>query len=109
MAENRVETNAHNACSGAASNAIHGHINDFLVCAGLRSGVGKGELPCFTAVRAEITLMPRKTFAVTHHAFSSEAGGAADGDGSHRITSKTPTYTKSVSCVSIPHNRTIHI
>ncbi|WP_064772374.1 IS1-like element transposase, partial [Escherichia coli] len=31
MAENRVEANAHNAGGCPASNAIHGHINDFLV------------------------------------------------------------------------------
>eukprot|EP01132_Coremiostelium_polycephalum_P011865 gene11864-14511_t len=37
-----------------ASNAIHGHINDFLVRTGLRSGVSELQLPCFTAVRAEI-------------------------------------------------------
>ncbi len=33
-----------------ASNTIHGHINDFLVRTGLRSGISEGELPCFTAV-----------------------------------------------------------
>ncbi len=37
MAENRVEANAHNAGGCPASNAIHGHINDFLVRTGLRS------------------------------------------------------------------------
>ncbi|EPD0650392.1 UDP binding domain-containing protein, partial [Escherichia coli] len=37
------------------------------------------------------------TFTVTHHAFSSGAGGTTDGDGSHGSTSKTPSYTKSVS------------
>ena len=57
MAENRVEANAHNAGSCPASNAIHGHINDFLVRTGLRSGVSELQLPCFTAVRAEIALM----------------------------------------------------
>ncbi|ENB29224.1 insA N-terminal domain protein, partial [Escherichia coli BCE032_MS-12] len=31
-----VEANAHNAGSCPASNAIHGHINDFLVRTGLR-------------------------------------------------------------------------
>ena len=39
MAENRVEANAHNAGGCPASNAIHGHINDFLVRTGLRGGV----------------------------------------------------------------------
>ena len=53
MAENRVEANAHNAGSCPASNAIHGHINDFLVRTGLRSGVSELQLPCFTAVRAD--------------------------------------------------------
>lgn len=97
MAKNRVEANAHNPGGGTASDAIHGHINDFLVCAGLRGGVSEAELPCFTAVRAEIPLMPGSTFAVTVHTFSSEAGGTTDGDGSHRSNSKTPSYTKSVS------------
>ncbi|CAM3775318.1 hypothetical protein ESCO111120_07850 [Escherichia coli] len=41
MAENRVEANAHNAGGCPASNAIHGHINDFLVRTGLRSGVSE--------------------------------------------------------------------
>ncbi len=52
MAENRVEANAHNAGGCPASNAIHGHINDFLVRTGLRSGVSELQLPCFTAVSA---------------------------------------------------------
>ena len=64
---NRVEANAHNAGSYPASNAIHGHINDFLVRTGLRSGVSELQLPCFTAVRAEIALMSGSAFAVTHH------------------------------------------
>ncbi len=38
---NRVEANAHNACTGATSDAIHGHINDFLVRTGLRGGVSE--------------------------------------------------------------------
>ncbi len=58
MAENRVEANAHNAGGCPASNAIHGHINDFLVRTGLRSGVSELQLPCFTAVRAEIARCP---------------------------------------------------
>ncbi len=53
MAENRVEANAHNAGGCPASNAIHGHINDFLVRTGLRSGVSELQLPCFTAVREQ--------------------------------------------------------
>ncbi len=65
MAENRVEANAHNAGGCPASNAIHGHINDFLV------RTGKLQLPCFTAVRAEIALMSGGAFAVTHHPVSS--------------------------------------
>ncbi len=40
-------------------------------CTGLRSGVSELQLPCFTAVRAEIALMSGSTFTVTHHAFSS--------------------------------------
>ena len=71
MAENRVEANAHNAGGCPASNAIHGHINDFLVRTGLRSGVSELQLPCFTAVRAEIALMSGGAFAVTHHPVSS--------------------------------------
>ena len=46
----------------------------FLVRTGLRSGVSELQLPCFTAVRAEIALMSGGAFAVTHHAFSSGAG-----------------------------------
>ena len=69
--ENRVEANAHNAGGCPASNAIHGHINDFLVRTGLRSGVSELQLPCFTAVRAEIALMSGSAFAVTHHPVSS--------------------------------------
>ena len=41
MTENRVEANANNACTGATSDAIHGHINDFLVRTGLRGGVSE--------------------------------------------------------------------
>ncbi|ERB15230.1 hypothetical protein G919_03830 [Escherichia coli UMEA 3151-1] len=41
MAENRVEANAHNAGGCPASNAIHSHINDFLVRTGLRGGVSE--------------------------------------------------------------------
>lgn len=80
MAQNGVETHVHYACGGAATDAVHGHINDFLVCTGLRSGISELKLPCFTAVRAEITLMPGSTFAITHHAFSRGTGGTADGD-----------------------------
>ncbi|OJR85664.1 hypothetical protein BK390_12880 [Escherichia coli] len=54
-------------------------------------------MPCFTAVRAEIALMSGSAFAVTHHAFSSGAGRTADRNRSHWSTSKTPSYTKSVS------------
>ncbi|MDD8376759.1 YrhA family protein [Escherichia coli] len=36
-------------------------------------------------------------FAVTHHPVSSGAGGTADRNRSHWSTSKTPSYTKSVS------------
>ncbi len=69
---NRVEANnAHNAGCCPASNAIHGHINDFLVRTGLRSGVSELQLPMFTAVRAEIALMSGGAFAVTHHPVSS--------------------------------------
>ncbi len=37
----------------------------------LRSGVSELQLPCFTAVRAEIALMSGGAFAVTHHPVSS--------------------------------------
>src|SRR5699024_410935 len=60
-------------------------------------GVSELQLPCFTAVRAEIALMSGSAFAVTHHAFSSGAGRTADRNRSHWSTSKTPSYTKSVS------------
>ncbi len=56
-------------------NAIHGHINDFLVRTGLRSGVSELQLPCFTAVRAEIALMSGGAFAVTHHPSVAEQEG----------------------------------
>ena len=48
-------------------------------------------------MRAEIALMSGSAFAVTHHAFSSGAGRTSDGNGSHASTSKSPSYTKSVS------------
>jgi len=38
MAENGVEVNAHSAGGATASDAIRGHINDFLMCTGLRGG-----------------------------------------------------------------------
>ena len=60
-----------NASTGTASNAIHSHINDILVCSGLRGGVSEADLPCFTTVSAEIALMSGSAFTVTHHAFSS--------------------------------------
>lgn len=41
MAENRVEANAYNAGGGTAPDAIHGHINDFLMRTGLRGGVSE--------------------------------------------------------------------
>ena len=71
MPENRVEANAHNAGTGTAPNPIHSHINDFLMCTGLRGGVSEADLPCFTAVRAEIALMSGSAFTVTHDAFGS--------------------------------------
>ncbi len=64
-----------------ASNAIHGHINDFLVRTGLRSGVSELQLPCFTAVRAEIALMSGGAFAVTHHTSVPAVPGAASDSG----------------------------
>lgn len=57
MPENSVQTNADNTCTGSASNAIQGHINDFLVCTGLGGGIGESELPCLTTLLAEIALM----------------------------------------------------
>ncbi|OIY25569.1 hypothetical protein BJK32_04035 [Escherichia coli] len=63
----------------------------------MRSGVSELQLPCFTAMRAEIALMSGSAFAVTHHAFSSGAGRTSDGNGSHASTLKSPSYTKSVS------------
>ncbi|OKX66813.1 hypothetical protein AWP95_20485 [Escherichia coli] len=60
-------------------------------------------MPCFTAMRAEIALMSGSAFAITHHAFSSGAGGTADRNRSHWSTSKTPSYTKSVSWQHHPH------
>ncbi|MDA2003162.1 hypothetical protein PDL69_30155, partial [Bacillus cereus] len=68
----------------------------------MRSGVSELQLPCFTAVRAEIALMSGSAFAVTHHAFSSGAGRTSDGNGSHASTLKSPSYTKSVSWQHYP-------
>ncbi len=42
-----------------ASNAIHGHINDFLVRTGLRSGVSELQVPCFTAGESREYLISR--------------------------------------------------
>lgn len=39
---------------GPASNAIHGYINDFLVCAKLAGGIGDSDLPCLTTLLAEV-------------------------------------------------------
>nr|AFP49208.1 delta-InsB [Citrobacter freundii] len=76
MAENRVEANAHNAGGCPASNAIHGHINDFLVRTGLRSGVSELQLPCFTAVRAEIALVSgRDIFPGNYFTQNNKASG----------------------------------
>nr|QIQ14919.1 hypothetical protein [Klebsiella pneumoniae] len=47
---------------------------------GLRSGVSELQLPCFTAVRAEIALMSGSAFAVTHHPVSSTLSDASDYD-----------------------------
>ncbi len=71
MGVKRVAGNGQKGGGWPASNAIHGHINDFLVRTGLRSGVSELQLPCFTAVRAEIALMSGGAFAVTHHPVSS--------------------------------------
>ncbi|OJO04722.1 transposase [Escherichia coli] len=71
MTSSLVAAYAHYGGCCPASNAIHGHINDFLVRTGLRSGVSELQLPCFTAVRAEIALMSGSAFAVTHHPVSS--------------------------------------
>ena len=70
--ENAVNTSAGGqSLTKETTDAIHGHINDFLVRTGLRSGVSELQLPCFTAVRAEIALMSDGAFAVTHHPVSS--------------------------------------
>lgn len=64
MADNSAESDAHNPGGCTASDAIHGHINDFQVFAGLRAGVSELKLPDFTTERAEITLMADGTFAI---------------------------------------------
>jgi hypothetical protein len=71
MAENRVEANAHNAGGCPASNAIHGHINDFLVRTGLRSGVSEPAVAMFYGSESREALMSGSAFAVTHHPVSS--------------------------------------
>ncbi len=50
--------------------------SDVIVCAEMDEqwgyvGVSELQLPCFTAVRAEIALMSGSAFAVTHHPVSS--------------------------------------
>jgi len=67
------------------------------VCTGLGCDVGEIELPCLTTLFAEITLMAGSTFAITDKAFSYGTGGTAHGDGSHRSTSKTPSYIESIN------------
>ena len=52
--------------------------------------------------------MSGSTFTVTHHAFSSGAGRTSDGNGSHGSTSKTPSYTKSVSWHHYPFAQQFH-
>ncbi len=42
---------------------IKRHVDNFLVRTGLMSGVSELQLPCFTAVRAEIALMSGSAFA----------------------------------------------
>ncbi len=71
MAENRAEANAHNAGGCPASNAIHGHINDFLVRTGLRSGVSELQLLMFYGSESRDSADVRRCFAVTHHPVSS--------------------------------------
>ena len=71
MAENRVEANAHVVGGCPESKSIHRTIYDFLVRTGLRRAVRDLQLPCFTAERAEIALMPGSAFAATHHPVSS--------------------------------------
>jgi len=60
-------------------------------------------------MRAEIALMSGSAFAVTHHAFSSGAGRTSDGNGSHASTSKSPSYTKSVSWQHYQQLRLINV
>ncbi len=49
-----------------------GHINNFLVCAGRRYGVGESQLPGLSTARTKTELMIGNTFAVTHHTSSNE-------------------------------------
>ncbi len=62
MAENRVEANAHNAGGCPASNAIHGHINDFLVRTGLRSGVSELQFAMFYGSESRDSADVRRCF-----------------------------------------------
>ncbi len=71
MSEIRVQAHANDAGVCRSSTAVHGLISDFLVRTGLRGGVSELQLPCFTAVRAEIALVSGSAFAVTHHPVSS--------------------------------------
>lgn len=72
MPENGVQTNTDNASTSTASNTIHRHIDNFLMCTGLGGGVAESELPCITALFAEIALMASSTFTVTDNAFVME-------------------------------------
>ncbi len=56
MAENGVETNAHNACGGTASGAVHRHINNDLLGFGFSAVVAIAELEGFQAVFTAIKL-----------------------------------------------------
>ena len=85
----------------ATSDAIHYHINDFLVRTGLRGGV-RTVVAMFYGNESRDSADVRQCFAVTHHAFSSGAGRTSDGNGSHASTLKSPSYTKSVSWQHYP-------
>ena len=71
MAENRVEATPIMRAVARHPTPFVAISMIFLVRTRLRSGVSELQLPCFTAVRAEMVLDVGGAFAVTHHPVSS--------------------------------------
>jgi len=91
-----------NSSTSTTSNTIYHHIDDFLIYPGLGCDVDEKVSYHVTTMLAKITPMASGTFVVTDNLFSYGAGGTAQVDGSHRSTSKTPSYTKSINWSHYP-------